>query len=78
MLRNAKIKLKKVRDYQRTVHTQKRHRLIQNIPPTHHINLIDICEIKSHVRIRGGSRVLQLLHMQQSEFAEKIVIKLKF
>ena len=27
---------------------------------------------------RGGSRVLQLLHMQQSEFAEKIVIKLKF
>ena len=28
--------------------------------------------------VRGGSRVLQLLHMQQSEFAEKIVIKLKF
>ena len=26
----------------------------------------------------GGSRVLQLLHMQQSEFVEKIVIKLEF
>ena len=29
-------------------------------------------------QFRGGSRVLQLLLMQQSEFADEIVIKLKF
>ena len=37
-----------------------------------------LCNLILYTEIRGGSRVLQLLHMQQLEFAEKIVIKLKF